>query len=68
MLLNHRRHRPTGGPALRRGQGLVEFALVAPILLLMFFAVVQFGMILWAQNALTQVVRDTGRSSNGCNV
>ena len=29
--------------------------------LLIFFAIVQFGLVFWAQNTLTQVVRDTGR-------
>src|SRR5215210_1280152 len=44
-----------------RGQGLVEFALVFPILILILGAIIQFGLIFWAQNTLTQVVRDTGR-------
>jgi TadE-like protein len=44
-----------------RGQSLVEFALVVPILLLIVGAIIQFGVIFWAQNTLTQVVRDTGR-------
>lgn len=45
----------------RNGQSLVEFALVIPLLLAMVGAIVQFGMVFWAQNTLTQVVRDTGR-------
>ena len=44
-----------------RGQSLVEFALVAPIVIAVIGAIVQFGMVFWAQNTLTQVVRDTGR-------
>jgi len=44
-----------------RGQSLVEFAVVIPIFLLIFGAVVQFGLIFWAQTTLSQVVRDTGR-------
>jgi hypothetical protein len=44
-----------------RGQSLVEFALVVPIFLLLVGGIVQFGVIFWAQNTLTQVVRDTGR-------
>jgi len=43
------------------GQGLVEFALVLPIFLLFVGGIIQFGVIFWAQNTLTQVVRDTGR-------
>ena len=45
----------------RSGQSLVEFAIVFPVLFLMIAAIIQFGLIFWAQNALTQVVRDTGR-------
>jgi hypothetical protein len=43
------------------GQSLVEFALVFPILMLILGAIFQFGLVFWAQNTLTQVVRDTGR-------
>ena len=43
------------------GQGLVEFALVVPLLLAMVGGIIQFGIIFWAQNTLTQVARDTGR-------
>ena len=51
-------------PAARRrsrGQSLAEFALVFPILILMLGAIIQFGLLFWAQNTLTQVARDTGR-------
>jgi hypothetical protein len=34
---------------------------VVPILLLIVGAIIQFGVLFWAQNTLTQVVRDTGR-------
>jgi TadE-like protein len=56
-----------------RGQSLVEFALVVPILLLIVGAIIQFGVIFWAQNTLTQVVRDTGRweatqTTKGCSL
>jgi hypothetical protein len=47
-------HRP-------RGQALVEFAIVVPLLLAMVGGIIQFGILFWAQNTLTQVVRDTGR-------
>ena len=43
------------------GQSLVEFAIVAPLLLAMVGGIIQFGILFWAQNTLTQVVRDTGR-------
>lgn len=44
-----------------RGQSLVEFALVAPIVIAVIAAIIQFGIVFWAQNTLTQIVRDTGR-------
>lgn len=44
-----------------RGQALVEFAIILPLLLLIIGGIVQFGMLFWAQNTLTQVARDTGR-------
>jgi hypothetical protein len=44
-----------------RGQALVETALVLPILLLVIGGIVQFGMLFWTQNTLTQIARDTGR-------
>jgi Flp pilus assembly protein TadG len=44
-----------------RGQSLAEFAMVFPIFMLVLGAIIQFGLIFWAQNTLTQVARDTGR-------
>jgi len=43
------------------GQSLAEFAIVAPIVIAVMAAIIQFGIVFWAQNTLTQVVRDTGR-------
>src|SRR5882757_5063270 len=44
-----------------RGQSLAEFAIVFPVLMLIVGGIIQFGILFWAQNTLTQVVRDTGR-------
>jgi TadE-like protein len=44
-----------------RGQALVEFALVIGLFMLVVGGIVQFGIILWSQNAITQVSRDTAR-------
>lgn len=58
-IVRARHHEPS---AVRsRGQSLTEFALVAPVMLLILMAIIQFSLIFWAQNTLTQVVRDTGR-------
>lgn len=43
------------------GQSLAEFAIVFPIMFLILAAIIQFGLIFWSQNTLTQVARDTGR-------
>ena len=40
---------------------MAEFALVAPVLLLVIAGIIQFGIIFWGQNSLNQIVRDTGR-------
>ena len=37
------------------------FALVFPILFLLVAGIIQFGLIFWSQNTLTQIARDTGR-------
>lgn len=44
-----------------RGQSLAEFAIVFPVMFLIVAAIIQFGLIFWSQNTLTQVARDTGR-------
>ena len=44
-----------------RGQSLVEFALVAPIFFLLLFSVIQFGLIMAAQNGLVDGVRSAAR-------
>jgi Flp pilus assembly protein TadG len=43
------------------GQGIAEFAVVFPVLMLILGGIIQFGIIFWGQNTLNQVVRDTGR-------
>jgi Flp pilus assembly protein TadG len=44
-----------------RGQSLAEFAIVFPVLMLIVGGILQFGIIFWGQNTLTQIARDTGR-------
>jgi hypothetical protein len=43
------------------GQALVEFAIAFPVLFLLVAGIIQFGLIFWSQNTLTQIARDTGR-------
>lgn len=49
----------SNGPAV--GQSLVEFALVAPLFLLLVFSVIQLGLIFGAQNGLVNGVREAAR-------
>ena len=44
-----------------QGQALSEFALVSVVFFLVIAAVIQFGLILWSTNTVTQVARDTAR-------
>jgi hypothetical protein len=44
-----------------RGQTLVEFALAVGLFLLVVGGIIQFAMILWSQNTINQVARDTAR-------
>jgi len=43
------------------GQGLAEFAIVAPIFFMAVFGVIQLGLLFGAQNGLVNAVRDTAR-------
>ena len=45
----------------RRGQSLVEFALVLPLLLLLFGGIVQLGTVIATNHTLIQIGRDVGR-------
>jgi Flp pilus assembly protein TadG len=44
-----------------RGQALVEFALVVPILFLLIFALVDFGRVIYTQNSIAQGAREGAR-------
>jgi hypothetical protein len=45
----------------QRGQGLTEFALVAPIFLAMIFGIVDLGRVVWANNSLAGAAREAAR-------
>jgi Flp pilus assembly protein TadG len=49
--------RARGGPRDKRGQGLVEFALVFPIIILIFFAIFDLGRGVYAYNTLANAAR-----------
>ena len=45
----------------RDGVAAVEFAFILPILLMLFAGIVQFGSIMFLQNHMTNVARETSR-------
>jgi Flp pilus assembly protein TadG len=52
---------PIGRDGRRRGQALVEFALVLPIFLILLFGIIDFGRYVYAANALNNGVREGAR-------
>lgn len=44
-----------------RGQGLVEFSLALPVMLMLFFGVVEFGRLLFYYSAVTTASREAAR-------
>lgn len=55
------RRKPSHGRGRESGQGLVEFAVVAPILLVIMLAIIQFGWIFTSQIGLTNSIREAAR-------
>jgi Flp pilus assembly protein TadG len=49
---------------IERGQGLVEFALVLPILALFLLGILQFGVLLSTQVGITNAVREAVRNAS----
>jgi len=48
--------------AKRRGQSVVEFALVLPVLLLLVMGIIEFGRIFMAQQSITNASREGART------
>lgn len=51
----------TGRRRRSRGQGLVELALVLPVLLLIFMGIVDFGRAIYAYNSVSNAAREGAR-------
>jgi len=47
----------------QRSQAIVEFALIAPILILLFFAIVDFGRVIYVYATLNQAVNEGARTA-----
>ncbi len=56
-----RRSRTPGGGRGQRGQSLVEFALILPIVLLLLLAVIDIGMLLSTKNSVAYASRQAAR-------
>jgi Flp pilus assembly protein TadG len=52
---------PAPGNERRRGQSLVEFAVVLPIFLLLFMAIIDLGSAVFTYNSLTNATREGAR-------
>jgi hypothetical protein len=50
-----------GSSRAEAGQAMVEFALAVGLFLLVIGGLVQFALILWSQNTINQITRDTAR-------
>jgi Flp pilus assembly protein TadG len=53
--------RTAGGQPREAGQGLVEFALVAPILILLLMAIFQFAFVFQSQMGVRNAIREAAR-------
>jgi Flp pilus assembly protein TadG len=51
-------------PSLRRGQALIEFALVLPVLALFLLSILQFGVLFSTQVGITNAVREAVRNAS----
>ena len=47
-----------------RGQGMVEFALILPVLLLILVGIIEFGLIFYNVSSVRQGVREAGRQGS----
>jgi hypothetical protein len=47
--------------SVRSGQALAEFAVVGGFFFVLVGAIIQFGLLMWSANTVTQVARDTAR-------
>lgn len=53
--------RKTPGSGSRSGQALVEFTMVLPLLLMLFFGIMEFGIYFYTRISLRHVVRESAR-------
>ena len=54
----------TAASRARRGTSVVEFALVAPVVFLFVFGIIEFGRLMMVQQAMTNAARESGRKAS----
>jgi Flp pilus assembly protein TadG len=59
----HQRFLSVNRGAARRGASVVEFAFVAPILLIFVLGIIEFGRAMWVQQTLANATREGGRQA-----
>jgi Flp pilus assembly protein TadG len=59
-----RRKRWASAAGARRGVSVVEFALVAPVLFLLLFGIVEFARLMMVRQAMTNAAREAGRKAS----
>lgn len=52
------------GARARRGATVVEFAVVAPVMLLFVFGMIEFGRLMMVRQAMTNAAREAGREAS----
>jgi Flp pilus assembly protein TadG len=58
------RKRRTATARARLGASVVEFAVVAPVLFVLLFGIIEFGRLMMVQQAMTNAARDSGRKAS----
>lgn len=65
---HHRRRRRPGTDGSDRGAGLVEFALLAPVVILLFIGIVEFGRLVATHQAVSAASREAARYGTGAGI
>ena len=63
MLWNHgaRRFTTASNPGYERGQDLAEFAIILPVLLLLILGILEFGILVFDYNTISNAAREGAR-------
>ena len=62
-MRSHRKRR-TAGVRTRRAASVVEFAVVAPVVFLFIFGIIEFGRLMMVQEAMTNAAREACREAS----